>query len=53
MIIFAAILCVLIKYKGVYSEYKCDLIKLLHTYSVCQDGHDLLWIAPGTLEVEQ
>ena len=28
----------------------CDLMKLLHTSSVCQDGRDLLWIAPGILE---
>lgn len=30
------------------------LNKLLHTYFVCQDGHDWLSTAPGTLEeVEQ
>lgn len=44
----------IINYKiSVYSEYKCGLTKLFHTYSVCQDGHDWLWIAPGTLEEEQ
>lgn len=39
----------------VHFEYKYYFItKLLDTYSVCQDGHDLLWNEPGTLkETEQ